>query len=208
MVANCQSEWSAIQNFSTPAIPTEGLVAWYPFNGNANDESGNGNHGVVIGATLTSNRYNKINGAYSFDGINDYINITNPTILNFANAIDFTVSFFYSPESIVSSSGGFNGIISRFHNNTGPTSGWQIGRDNIHLRFEATNPCGNDDLVTLTLNNWIHVLQTYDRTNGIIKTYINSTLVNTTNCNSILSSMINNYDLKIGVERGKSIFIW
>ncbi|MEN9948061.1 MAG: hypothetical protein RL106_884, partial [Bacteroidota bacterium] len=33
-------------------IPSNGLVAWYPFNGNANDESGNGNDGVVNGATL------------------------------------------------------------------------------------------------------------------------------------------------------------
>ena len=34
-------------------VPTEGLVAWYPFNGNANDESGNGHHGEEYGiATL------------------------------------------------------------------------------------------------------------------------------------------------------------
>ena len=32
--------------------PTDGLVAWYPFNGNAQDESGNGHHGKVIGAIL------------------------------------------------------------------------------------------------------------------------------------------------------------
>jgi len=36
--------------------PDECLVAWYPFNGNANDESGNGNDGIVNGATLTSDR--------------------------------------------------------------------------------------------------------------------------------------------------------
>ena len=35
-------------------VPTDGLVAYYPFNGNANDESGNGNHGTVNGAALTS----------------------------------------------------------------------------------------------------------------------------------------------------------
>jgi hypothetical protein len=33
-------------------VPTNGLVGWWPFNGNANDESGNGNHGTVNGATL------------------------------------------------------------------------------------------------------------------------------------------------------------
>ena len=38
-------------------VPTDGLVAWYPFNGNANDESGNGNDGVIDGATPISDRY-------------------------------------------------------------------------------------------------------------------------------------------------------
>ena len=33
-----------------------GLIAYYPFNGNANDESGNGNHGIVYGATLAADR--------------------------------------------------------------------------------------------------------------------------------------------------------
>src|SRR3990170_4735591 len=55
-------------------IKTEnGLVAFYPFNGNANDESGNGNNGVVNGATLTTDRLGKADSAYSFDGVNDYI---------------------------------------------------------------------------------------------------------------------------------------
>ncbi len=53
-------------------IPTQGLVAYYPFNGNANDESGNGNNGTVFGATLTMDRFGSTNSAYHFDG-NDYI---------------------------------------------------------------------------------------------------------------------------------------
>ncbi len=48
-------------------VPTEGLVAWYPFNGNANDESGNGFHGNSIGATLTNDRFDTENSAYFFD---------------------------------------------------------------------------------------------------------------------------------------------
>lgn len=35
----------------------EGLIAHYPFNGNANDESGNDNNGIVSGATLTTDRF-------------------------------------------------------------------------------------------------------------------------------------------------------
>jgi hypothetical protein len=47
-------------------VPTDGLVGWWPFNGNANDESGNGNNGVVNGATLIADRFGNANGAYSF----------------------------------------------------------------------------------------------------------------------------------------------
>lgn len=53
---------------------TDGLVGYWPFNGNANDESGNGNGGVVNGATLATDRFGNVNSAYSFDGSDDYIN--------------------------------------------------------------------------------------------------------------------------------------
>jgi hypothetical protein len=48
-------------------VPTNGLVGWWPFNGNANDESGNGNNGTVNGAILTSDRNGNLNSAYSFN---------------------------------------------------------------------------------------------------------------------------------------------
>ena len=51
-------------------VPTNGLVGWWPFNGNANDESGNGNNGTVNGATLTTDRFGVANGAYGFNGVN------------------------------------------------------------------------------------------------------------------------------------------
>ena len=54
-------------------LPTNGLVGWWPFNGNANDESGNGNNGTVNGASLTSDRNGNVNNAYSFDGSSNYI---------------------------------------------------------------------------------------------------------------------------------------
>ena len=52
-------------------VPTNGLVAYYPFNGNANDETGNGNNGTVHGASLATDRFGKVNSAYSFDGTAD-----------------------------------------------------------------------------------------------------------------------------------------
>ena len=55
----------------TPSfVPTDGLVAWYPFNGNANDESGNGYHAEVIGVTTAEDRFGDPDGAYSFGGVN------------------------------------------------------------------------------------------------------------------------------------------
>lgn len=53
----------------------DGLVAYYPFNGNADDESGNGNDGTVNGAILTTDRFGNQNSAYKFDGISNDIRI-------------------------------------------------------------------------------------------------------------------------------------
>jgi hypothetical protein len=64
-------------------VPTNGLVGWWPFNGNANDESGNGNNGTVNGATLTTDRFGNANKAYSFDGVDDWIETQNsPSLQN------------------------------------------------------------------------------------------------------------------------------
>src|SRR5207302_11480063 len=52
-----------------------GLIAWYPFTGNANDASPNGNNGAVVGAQLTNDRNGTANQAYSFNGTSDYINV-------------------------------------------------------------------------------------------------------------------------------------
>lgn len=53
----------------------DGLVAYYPFNGNADDESGNGYDGTVNGAALTVDRFGNADSAYLFDGVNDYIGL-------------------------------------------------------------------------------------------------------------------------------------
>jgi hypothetical protein len=52
-----------------------GLVAHYPFDGNAQDVTGNGNDGTVNGATLTADRFGNADSAYNFDGVNDYIDM-------------------------------------------------------------------------------------------------------------------------------------
>lgn len=52
-----------------------GLVAYYPFDGDANDKSGHGHNGTVNGAVLSSDQAGKPNSAYSFDGNESYIAI-------------------------------------------------------------------------------------------------------------------------------------
>jgi hypothetical protein len=65
---------AAIMAQNVPSyVSTNGLVGWWSFTGNANDESGNGNNASVNGAVLTSDRFGNSNAAYSYDGINDYL---------------------------------------------------------------------------------------------------------------------------------------
>ena len=74
-----------LQTTEKSPIPTNGLVALYPFNGNANDESGNGNNGVVSGNTkLTIDRFNLNNKAYLWDGTKSPITISHNATQNFS----------------------------------------------------------------------------------------------------------------------------
>jgi hypothetical protein len=58
------------------------LVAYYPFNGDAKDLSGNGNHPIFNNATLTIDRAGNSNSAYSFNGTDSYIRVPNSPSLN------------------------------------------------------------------------------------------------------------------------------
>ncbi|OAD24035.1 LamG domain protein jellyroll fold domain protein, partial [Candidatus Thiomargarita nelsonii] len=72
---------------------SDGLVAYYPFDGNAQDASGNGNHGTVNGATLTEDRFGNPESAYSFNGINNYIDLGNVIATNvFSFSVWFTTN--------------------------------------------------------------------------------------------------------------------
>jgi hypothetical protein len=56
-------------------LPKDGLVGWWPFNGNANDESGNGKNGLVYGAKLNLDRNGNSNSAYDLDGTNKIVTV-------------------------------------------------------------------------------------------------------------------------------------
>jgi len=82
---------------TAPTTPTSGLYLSYPFSGNANDASGNGNNGTVQGtAPLTADRYNVANHAYSFNGSTQYISTATgeplPGPQNFSISVWFRTS--------------------------------------------------------------------------------------------------------------------
>lgn len=67
-------------SFTTKNINlNNGLVAYFPFNGNANDTSGNGNNGIVSNAILSTDRNGISSSAYEFNGVNSRIQVNNST---------------------------------------------------------------------------------------------------------------------------------
>jgi len=81
-----------VANAQVPSyVPTDGLVGWYPFNGNADDESGNGNDGTLSGANLTADRNGNANSALDFYAGNDYVEV--PTTSGDFDSQDFSISF-------------------------------------------------------------------------------------------------------------------
>ena len=73
-------------------VPTNGLVGWWPFNGNANDDSGNNNNGTVNGATLTTDRFGNTNSAYQFNGVSNNIIVTSNSTFDINSGQSITIS--------------------------------------------------------------------------------------------------------------------
>ncbi len=132
----------------------DGLVAYYPFNGNANDMSGNGNNGVVNGATLIADRFGNANSAYSFDGVNDYVRITDSNSLNITG--DLTISAW------IRTNDSMNIIFSNMLE-TSPHSGYSLSLSDAKIRFMSGDMSlwGNSSVNT---NLWTHVAITLSGT--------------------------------------------
>ncbi|MBL7104018.1 MAG: C39 family peptidase [Bacteroidales bacterium] len=78
--------WRLNMGYSTqiPFISSEGLVAYYPFNGDAIDATGNGNDGQPFGGVNFNvvDRFGDPNSASYYDGIDDYVWLGENTALN------------------------------------------------------------------------------------------------------------------------------
>ena len=151
-------------------VPTSGLVGWWPFNGNANDESGNGNNGTVNGPTLTADRFGALNSAYYFSG--STIDIPHNPNLGIQQFQGFTVSIWALKESSIS----LTHLIGK-RPQSAQNFNWQIA-DSDGLQFSATvAPDVFGAISTQPTNTqvWDHIVGIYD--NGLWELYVNSQLV-------------------------------
>ncbi len=163
--------WLAVAVFTTMAFLgvtastlEEGLIAYYPFNGNANDESGNNHHGTVYGATLATARFGNPNSAYSFDGIDDYVEIPDHVDFNFGIG-GFTVSLWIKTDATTTGGIGRDDILAK----RDPTiSGFAISTRNNRGVF-LVGPSG-ECYGSSVLNDgeWHHIVGTRDDSNNIL----------------------------------------
>ena len=174
-------------------VPTDGLVAYYPFNGNADDESGNGNHGTVNGSTLTEDRFGNIDQAYNFDGINDFIDISNISGLISSQGISLSIwTKNYNPNS--SSNQQFLFLIG-----ANPNARILMMDESNQVSGSILNCNCSDDLYTshtLNPNQWTHIALTYNLEIGEQKLYINGI-----NMDSQTESMNNYYTTNNAAKR-------
>jgi hypothetical protein len=188
-----------------PCNVNAGLVAYYPFNGNANDESGNNNNGAVLGTvTLAADRFGIPNTAYRFNGgVSDVILVSDSPSLRFATNAPITVALW------------------AFRTGTGQTMHivgkrddtyfeYQMALNNLSgegLAFGSSAGCcgGGTEVATgrdLELNTWKHLVGTFD--GGMYRFYIDGLLVSMTNG---VMGKPGAAPLKIGGSSGGTTFV-
>jgi hypothetical protein len=185
---------------------SNGLVAYYPFNGNAQDNSGNNLNGIVNGATLTTDRHGNENSAYYFDG-NDYISVAHSELINFGNNDDFTIALWtwINPTQVLDA--GINDIIRKWN---GDAQGYPFGisydNENAPVGFQRTLlgarydgsacyniPTGYSNAVNSSVFH--HVV--FTKQGAVLRLYLNNELVSTFTDVSTCSTK-NNSHMTIG----------
>ena len=171
-----------------------GLAGYWPFCGNANDESGNGNNGAVNGATLTADRFGNANNAYSFDG-NDWITLGDPDELELSQ--DFTISCWFNSAT----NGTFNTFLSKASCNEPNIQGYVLGLQdfptsgaNPRVHFQSY-PYMNDATPLLpgsngivSPNSWKNFSVVYNKTLQILKYYLDGNEIFSVNVSLIISN--------------------
>ena len=177
MVAACLGLLTKAQTVIPSYVPTNGLVGWWHFNGNANDLSVNANNGTVNGATLTTDRYGNANKAYSFDGQDDYIEVLHSNSLNLGI---ISISCWINPNALLTATNFGPTILSKrepsgwgtaFQMNIGNHdfwADWTIGSNGGIYYTDITN-------LLINTNTNAHLVYTHDLNK--VRLYLNGNLV-------------------------------
>ena len=167
-------------------IPTSGLVGWWPFNGNANDESGNGNNGVNNGGTLTTDRIGNTNSAYYFSSAGCATRI-DATI----NTSSITTGLTISVWILRVGNGCIAPRVLEFYNTSGNPGTMDIGWDNTGFgnigSYTSNGTVVGSAWTKPSDNTWTHLVYTNDGSFG--RFYQDGVLFNTVSStgNPILS---------------------
>jgi hypothetical protein len=189
-------------------VPTNGLVGYWPFNGNANDQTPSGYNGTVNGATLTTDRFGNSNSAYNFDGVNDYIEVQNSQNLN---SQTWTISTWINANGYYF--GNVFGNISYGNMIVGKGTDFNSGFYGLSYSSQSlkvgsyygvgSQANGTESTTNITLNNWINVIGTWDGVN--MKIYVNGQLENS-NSNFSNNPGINNENLFFGTMAQNNLY--
>lgn len=167
-------------------VPTNGLVGYWPFNGNADDESGNGNNGTVNGATLTTDRNGIANKSYSFDGTTSFIALpllnlntkSEITISSWVKITDFNTN--YSNYHIIRQEGtGSLDWLLAFQNN-GNTISFGLG-----IQGKAYSELDLGITATKFIESWHNIIATYD--GSYKRIYLDGVLLGSESKNGLLT---------------------
>jgi len=198
------------QACSLNELPTNlqsGLIAYYPFCGNPNDESGNGNNGTIYGGVSSAtDRFGNLNSAYDFDGTSGYIEI--PTLNSFQyTPVTYSAWVIVSSYFPLSAGHKFRSIVGR--NSSGNTTCGLLGfyadqnisnglLDNTfhYWMGGAANPSIPWSNSIPTINVWAHIVFTQD-IQGNFQFYENGILVNSGTLSNVQNS---NLPFKIGAR--------
>jgi hypothetical protein len=185
---------------------TKGLVAYFPFNGNTNDESGNGNNGSLInGTSLSYDENGRPQSALNLNGSGQKLLVNNNGKIKFDTTM--TVSFNVMPRIT-----GRSDLIGMTENTSGKGTSFVIGPslpgnsnfiysisnndvtcDAIQTSTQVTNI---DAGVTLQPESWYQIICSYNK--GTMKLYINGTLIATQNSKDNTMHTCPNAQLLIG----------
>ncbi|MBK8700511.1 MAG: DUF1573 domain-containing protein [Saprospiraceae bacterium] len=192
----CDSIQNIVTSLQSP-VNSQDLVAFYSFDGNANDMSGWGNNGTVNGATLATDRDGNANSAYGFDG-NDWVELT-PSLFGSQNKLTLSVWAKINPYS----GSNWPAMIGSKTSNSSLNTSLGIWQNTGKLHIEVNTSSGNfatqGDL-SIPFNQWALYNLVYDGSS--LSEYINGIKGKTISATGELTSLSN---IRIG-DDGNNIF--